>query len=449
MGDQEQKLVEWIERTLGGKVTAITRQNRWRHAWFVELTRPTGVEQLYVRGDRTYENIYTLQHEYAVHELLEKHGVLVPHLYGMCPDPRAMVMARAPGRFNLATAADDAERRAVMDQYMDQLAKIHAIDPAEAEAVGVYRPVGSDAIGGVLFDKYANDYRDAKQGPEPLMEFLIGWARRNQPKRRRQARLIVADSGQFLFDEGRLTAVLDLEMAHLSDPVIDLAALQLRDSSEPFGDVGRALRRYIETTGEPIDAEAFDFYSIQWTMGTPLFLAKFLAKPVPASSFINIAWYFGMARILLEAVARHLGMDLPPRPVPQRRQARFGRIGELLSADIRGIRAADDFAAYERDTIADMAAYLQRAAEMGPAFEEQDMADVEALLGAKFKDWRDADAAFETFVREAGPELDGALTVLFYRQIQRRLVILEGDKPAADFRLKSFAELMGEAPSPR
>jgi hypothetical protein len=108
---------------LGVQVKSVERQNRWRPAWFLEIARSPAVEQLYVRGERTTKSVmFPLEYEFRVLQVLEANGILVPHVYGMCPDPMAIVMSKAPGRADLSTAANDDVRRSVMDHYIDQLA---------------------------------------------------------------------------------------------------------------------------------------------------------------------------------------------------------------------------------------------------------------------------------------------------------------------------------------
>jgi aminoglycoside phosphotransferase (APT) family kinase protein len=151
----ERHLIAWVERTLGVQVKSVERQNRWRPAWFLEIAGSPAVEQLYVRGERTTKSVmFPLEYEFRVLQILEANGILVPHVYGMCPDPMAIVMSKAPGRADLSTAANDDVRCSVMDHYIDQLAAIHAIDASAFEAVGLERPVGPTAIALEFFEQY-------------------------------------------------------------------------------------------------------------------------------------------------------------------------------------------------------------------------------------------------------------------------------------------------------
>lgn len=442
----ERRLTDWLERSIGGTVTAIKRQDRWRPAWFVELTQAAGVQRLYVRGDRTSKSVsYPLDYEFRILQVLEANGIPVPHVYGLCPDPFAIVMAEAPGRADLSTAESEDERRSVLDQYVEILAAIHAIDTAKFEAAGLKRPAEPAAIALNLFEEFVTLYRAAKRRPEPLLEFMIGWVRRNVPRHRNRVSLVWGDPAQFLFQDGRITAVHDFELAHLGDPVHDLAALPLRDTNQPLGDIGRALRRYIDLTGESVEEEVFDFHLLQFAVSTPLSLADSISRPLPLGALVQyMEWFVHFCRIPLELMARRAGVTLAPLSLPEFRPTRFGTMAEGLIGAIGAIPAAGDFATYQRKSAAQLAIYLHRTGEMGPAFERQDVAETEALLGATFDGWQETDRALENFVRDAGAEHDEVLIPLFYRRIQRQAVLLEPvlSRPEAAKPVKSFARLM-------
>lgn len=131
--DADQKVKAWLERELGGTVVALERQDRWRAAWFADLSHDGSVHRYYVRGHRggNFREMITLQQEADLNRVLHKHGVPVPKVHGMIDDPAAIVMDRLPGRVNLATAVDDAERDAVLDQYIEAMRQMHAIDVRE------------------------------------------------------------------------------------------------------------------------------------------------------------------------------------------------------------------------------------------------------------------------------------------------------------------------------
>ncbi len=129
-----QKAIAWVEQRLGGNVVRFKRHPRWRPAYYFDVEREGQILPVYFRGDRghTYQNVYPMEHEVIVLQTLEKHHIPVPHVYGFCEDPRGIAMECRPGRPNLATAESEEERRAVLDEFIDILVRMHRIDVSEA-----------------------------------------------------------------------------------------------------------------------------------------------------------------------------------------------------------------------------------------------------------------------------------------------------------------------------
>jgi len=62
---------------------------------------------------------------------------------------------------------------------------------------------------------------------------------------------------------------------------------------------------------------------------------------------------------------------------------------------------------------------LQRVDALAPRFDGDDLEEIGSLLGRSFADLREADAALEQHVLEAGPEEDVDLLRYFYRRTLR------------------------------
>ena len=442
----ERRLAAWLEKNIGGKVIGMRRQERWRPAWFVDIDHPDGPKKIYVRGERTSKSVsYSLDYEYRIFQVLETHKIPVPHVYGICPDPHAIIMDQAPGRADLSTCETEDERRTVLDEVIENMVRMHAIDASKFAAIGMKLPKEPTEIAHNIFDEFVNMYQDAKTRPEPLLEFVIAWVRRNVPKHRNRVCLAWGDPGQFLFHEGRLTAMLDFELAYLGDPIHDLAGLPLRDTAEPLGDLKRAYRRYMELTGEEIEPEVFDFYMTQWAICTPLSMVESTTTPLPMGAMLQyMEWFVHFCRYPLEIMAAGADIDLKPLELPQFTPTRTCAMGEGLIGAIRAIPVEGDFATYARDSTADLATYMHRLAVMGPAFEKQDIAETEALLGAKFDTWLEADAALEKFVQGASADQDAKLISLFYRRTQRQAWLMEPvlSRPEVATPARTFNQIM-------
>jgi len=110
-GEPWTKLFAWIESELGGRVVDYERQERWRPAFFIDFERGGESLPLYFRGVRPEiaEGAQAIAHEARVLQELERGGIPVPHVYGVCPEPYGIVMEHSPGRANLATSDSEAE----------------------------------------------------------------------------------------------------------------------------------------------------------------------------------------------------------------------------------------------------------------------------------------------------------------------------------------------------
>ena len=118
MDDESALLAAWVERAVGGTVTRVDRIARWRPAWDLDVEVDGRVLPLHARGDREPRIAMPVRiaGEVAVHGLLEAHGVPVPHAYGLCDEPYALVMDRLSGLVDLAGATDAAERDQVLEE---------------------------------------------------------------------------------------------------------------------------------------------------------------------------------------------------------------------------------------------------------------------------------------------------------------------------------------------
>jgi len=443
----EQRLVAWLEQTIGGSVTALERQKRWRPAWYAEVQTAKGPVPLYVRGDRTSKSIPApFELEYRILQVLKRNGCPVPHMYGLCPDPVAIVMERSPGRCDLSTADNDDDRRSVMDDYVRALVQMQAIDPHQFEAVGAMYPKTPEEIGLNQFERFEAMYRAAKSRPEPGLEFIIRWVKRNVPRHRDRVVFVHGDPAQFVFDKGHMTALLDFEMGHLGDPLEDIAGFQLRDTAEPLGDVKRAILRYEEFAGTPIDAKTFDFHIIQFATQTPISMVESISKPLAIGSVLQyLEWYLHFLRVPLELIASTMNLALPPATPLVSRQRWLGPMSQGLVNAIRAIPTVDAFAGFEKESTARLAEYFHRVGEYGPEIDNADLEETELLLDATFERWQDADAALEKFVLSAGPEQDERLLPLFHRRVQRQIDLHAPfiSRVTAMKRLKTFSQLTG------
>ena len=106
------------------------------------------------------------------------------------------------------------------------LGEIARADPEKLGLVGPMSPVALDACWQRELAHWERVLDEDELEPQPITRAVIRWLRRNPPPPAQKLSVVHADyrTGNFLFDrEGEIRAVLDWEMAHLGDPLEDLA----------------------------------------------------------------------------------------------------------------------------------------------------------------------------------------------------------------------------------
>ena len=424
--NEEALVVAWIAANLGGEVTAVSRQARWRPAWFVDVRLRDGADlHLYVRGERTdMAPIFALEHEWHIQQLLYDNNIPVPRVYGFCEHPKAIVMERVYGSVDFRDHTDD-ERDSVMEHYAEILARMHSLELAPFVRMGVEQPRvdGDAARTGML--AYERAYRSTKRRPDPYMEFCLRWLARNPPAHRVRPAIVVWDSGQIMHRDGRVVALLDLELAHIGDALMDLAGLRMRDTVIGYGDLREFYRTYERAGGHPVDLDAIDYYHFAFTFTTQLALHRALADPTPESDLMNyMQWCSETNLYALESLAQFTGVALAEVEMPEPRPSPVSIAHRHLVNSLRAIEANDELAAYQQRIAFRLARHLDRFNEIGPIVVDRDLDDLAALLGQRPPSWQEGEAALERFVLDAGREHDAALIALFNRRLHRQRMLL-------------------------
>ena len=301
----------------------------------------------------------------------------------------------------------------MVDDYLHVLARLHALDSAEF-AAGVAR--GRD----LGMQRYVEVYRASKQRPDPFLEFCLAWLDRHPLAPHDREAMIVWDSGQFHHDGERVLAVLDLELAHIADPLMDLAAFRMRDTIIGYGDFGRLYAKYGELTGTPVDLEAVQHHHLAFTLSNQLAFHAALADPPPGSDYMtNLQWCNETNLFAVEALADTLGIELASVELPEAEVSPVAVASEHLVRMLRTLPVPDEFADYSKRTAFRLARHLQRFDQIGRACAEADLDDLAGLLGRRPARWQEGDAELERFVLADDGRHDDELVHLFHRRLWR------------------------------
>ena len=237
--------------------------------------------------------------------------------------------------------------------------------------------------------------------PDPALVFSLRWLRDHIPSYDGPPVLVQGDTGpgNFMYLDGRVTAVVDWELAHLGDPMDDIAWLSLRATQEPFTDFPTRLREYEALSGNLIDEARVRYYQVM--AETKL---QVMGHRGPAAgdndgggrgggdgggSDVGNGFIYQVLhrRLWLEALAAANGLELAPTETPQARDPRDSDwMYDAVLTQLRDVivpRTTDPLAQARGKGIARIIKYLARVDTYGPYYEECELQDLEKLLGRR------------------------------------------------------------------
>jgi aminoglycoside phosphotransferase (APT) family kinase protein len=438
------QVIAWLEANVG-RVTGITRQPRWRPVWFADVESPEGPKKLCVRGDRIDMTlIFPLDHEMRLQSVMYDHGIPVPKVYGWIDEPAAYVMDAVPGR-NDFEKSTEAERKTVIDDYLQILARLHALDIAPFVDAGIMRAARPEESGTFGLSRYIAVYRATKKLPDPLMEFCLGWLRRNPPNSKGRESAIVWDSGQFHHQDGKIVAVLDVEIGHIGDPMMDLAAWRMRDTVIGYGNFAELYDRYSELTGEPVDLDALQRHHFAFTLTNQLPLGAALREPTPESDLMtNLQWCCETNLFATEALADILDVELPTVEMPAPRESRTTVAMNHLVRNLMSVQTDDEYLRYKIRTMFRLARHAARMDEIADESSQHDLDDLHQLLGHRPESWLEGEAELERFVladADTGRHDEQLLQVFHKRNLRAQMLLgPAGSAMARHARIQSFRD---------
>lgn len=412
---------EAVGGRIGGTVVNIERQLRWRPTWFIDVERDGETVPVVLRGDRLDSQAFPLRHEYTFHQLMEQREFPVPHLYEYLEQVGGLdcvLMARVPGQPGFE-GVTDADRDTVVDEYLQQLARLHQTDPAPFIEAGIMHPGPGQDSAMIGHGNMEGRYRERKNHADPFAEFCVGWLKRHLPYGGGRLAPLVWDSGQFHHADGHLVAIIDLEFGHVGDPLGDITIWRMRDTLIPFGEMGKLYSRYEQLTGQPVDLEAIKRHHFAACMGNQLQFGAAVAAPGPDTDLMTfMQWNSETNLMTTEFLGEYLDLELPTVEVPPARAIRHDVTFSQLVRSLGAMSAPDPELQHQARLAFRMARHLQRRSEIGDVLDAADLDDVHQLLGHRPADWIDAERQLEAFViaDAATGRYDEQLTILFHKR---------------------------------
>jgi len=176
----------------------------------------------------------------------------------------AMIIERVTGVTDiLALRAPEpaARNRAIALDFADAAAKLHTVD---VQGLGFLGHPTRETVAAEQVALWEAQFLKHRMEPHPAIAFAFQWLNTHTPVAERIS-LVHGDYrlGNFLFEDERITALLDWEMAHLGDPAEDIAwAYRALWTPEMHLPLDGFVVRYHDAGGPAIQPENLLFYRL-------------------------------------------------------------------------------------------------------------------------------------------------------------------------------------------
>lgn len=389
--DLDPAIGRWVESALGGTVDGCVRTTSGgsRLTYLAELIDGDGARHpivVRVEGQGSFTGTeLSLEREAAAYRALGSTPVPVPQVLAVADDGGAIVLERVAGSDDLSSLPAD-QIDSVLDHFASVLAEMHTLDPGSLDLPGFGMPATPEDHARLDVDMWAR-LAAGVTDLDPLIAFAEGWLLAHPPARVQRTCFVQGDTGpgNFLAAGGRVTGLVDMEFAHLGDPMDDLAWVQMRAQAIP-GATERIFDRYQRQSGIEVDDDSLAYYGLavlyRCAVTTSLAVTRgggvrgLAAYLLVTQRYLDqIAGRFAD----LEEVAVEPAGDQPDTLTP--RTAMYDQIIEAIRAATRGI---DDPGL--RETTRDsqiLVHYLRAYDRIGVDMAEADLSDQEQTFGSR------------------------------------------------------------------
>lgn len=408
------EVVSWIEASTSLRVQNVTQiPAGGRLGYFVDVTDGTTTTNLFLQvgrglsdGPNTFQGFAV---EADVYRALGAIGVPVPKVWGFDEKHDLLLVDRADGAVWFHPPAEQAEQVSVAQDFIRHLARWHSV-PASELGLQCFGPVKSWREH-QLEQLDANEaFVNASAGGkrlDPLVAQSLDWLRAHVPDADGPVVLVQGDTGpgNFIYDNGKVVAVIDWELAHFGDPMDDIAWLSWRATQHGFTDFPARLREYEQLCGVAVDETRVRYYRLNafGRLGAFFGLASMggrvagLDTGEPAA--VNRA-ADGSALILstlhrrmrLDATSDALGLPKASRVLDEAPEPDHAPMFDSVLDQLRDMapRIEDRVAKNSAKAVARQLKYLKELDRNGTLFKEQELDDLGRLLGSPVSDLNEA-----------------------------------------------------------
>ena len=357
MSELDRDLSDWVEQCCGQGVADAARipGGASRQAWVVTLD--DGSRQ-FLRMDAGTSALsavgYDLGREAGVYRWLTDKPVRAAGFRGVSPDGRALLLdfvEGTPGPLDDPDLARD---------FMGQVNALHALEPPE--------DLAHDDL-----SVWTQLYREHCPEPDPLIDLGLRQLAEMAPPPPDRTVLVHGDlgPGNVLHDGHRVTGLCDWELAHVGDPMEDLAWITVRAMLTPFVDVDTAFGWY----DGPVDTERVRY----WQLACQVRNLIGLGVAGSAGGDLGMRMLFSTLhrRVTAELLCEILRVVVEPVEAPEPADTDASVAYAAVLDDLRTVitPALEGYSAARAKSVARLVRYLDMVDRIGSTLADQDRVD--------------------------------------------------------------------------
>ncbi len=426
-------LEEWVAGVTGGPVVGARRHlaGASRMAWSVDVDRGGDRLELFLLRDTGRGGGSAL--DAAVLGALATTEVPVPQVYGVDGGLRAVLLERVPGRSDFPAVDHESEREPTAGHLMAVTATLHGLDPAGLDIAHLPPPAPGTEHAVVQLTSVEGVATMIGDSLHPLFASALAWLRRHVPLDAGRTSLVHSDMGpgNFLAEGGRVTAVLDWEVAHWGDPMEDLAAIAVRDMATPVGDLATRYAEYEAAGGPAVERAAVEWYRILVLTRNSMLIGLGLGFDDAATDRAELTMYRTMLmRASALALCDAVGLERPDEG-PFEASDPSGPSDELMlvahawrdQRDTVAPALADGFARRRAVGVEGVLGVIDHRLRYGADRDRRERAELTALLGRRPESVAAGLAELGALAADAGRERE--VVAYLARHLVRESMLLE------------------------
>lgn len=386
-------LLGWLAAHLEADIVRLERHVARREAWIIDLAKTDGsmIEGFLRLQRENGGDPKRLERETRILQAIAEHGIPAPEIFAWSEEFNATLMARDPGRADIDKVTNTEQQRAVMEDFISVVARFHQLDAKQLKLddVMLYYPSSPRDCALREVDELITQWQFfLKNYCDPLMSYGLRWLERFAPTEVARVSLLQGDTGpvNFMFQDSKVSSIIDWECGHYGDPLEDLGNIMVREFWNPSGGLSGLFEQYQSQADIPYDRFRAQYYAVQQNVRgmIPIHYVSINGNDQESLRWYLCYRYLG-DRATAEMLAMAMGIRVEKPTMPEDTGTRNVIAKSAAAIQANDVLPAinDKFAASRAADVTALIDCMDRRQQFGPAIDKQELDDLENVLGQR------------------------------------------------------------------